>query len=41
MDTMFEGLEVPRFDGDNYVQWSIIIKILFMANYIWDIIEDG
>lgn len=41
MDTMFEGLEVPRFDGDNYVQWSIIMKTILMVKDLWEFIEDG
>ena len=41
MDTMFEDLAVPKFDGENYAWWSIIMKTLLKAKGFWEIIQEG
>lgn len=38
---MFEGLEVPKFDGDNYARWSIMMKHFLISKGLWKTIEDG
>ena len=32
---------IPIFDGENYDYWSIKMKILFILQEIWDLMESG
>ncbi|XP_077250369.1 uncharacterized protein LOC143889871 [Tasmannia lanceolata] len=33
--------QLPRFNGKNYNQWSIQMKVLYESQDLWDIVETG
>ncbi|BFG30242.1 hypothetical protein CerSpe_165160 [Prunus speciosa] len=33
--------QLPKFTGKNYSQWSIQMKVLYAAQDLWEVVENG
>jgi len=41
MDSIFKYLEVPKFDGETFYWWIIIMMTLLKSKELWSIVEKG
>ena len=37
----FTPISPPKFSGENYMQWSIMMKTYLKAYDLWDVTEKG